>query len=166
MKDKTILDDEYTGTKTDLSKYVFRGKLAGKSWKREQALDRLKMARTVIFGMSLIMFYPVFMNYLGSGTLDWVWFIERLIFSIILIFCGVFYNKFRLAASIIALLPVALVLYTNIIYIHQVSTRVIGFNVAIFVLILVGIYFHFQEKKLSKLLKEEVRKDNPEAVKN
>ena len=161
---KNILDEELTDRTIDLSNYQFRGKLSGLNWKREQAQARISMSRKLIFGMSVLFFYPIIRNYLFFDIIDWGWFVERLIFSVILVLCGVFFYKNRLVALIVACIPIILILITYLFYIDYLPLRIIGFFLGVLILMGVGIYFHFQEKKLSQELVIQVRKDNPEAI--
>lgn len=165
MKMKNILDEEYTEREVDLSDYNFRGKLSGLSWKLEQAQARVSMARKVIFGMSILLYYPIIRNYIVFSEWDWEMFLERSLFSGILILCGVFFHKNRLVAMIVASLPITLILLAYLFFIDYLPLRTIGFFLGVLFLIGVGIYYHFQEKKIRQELVIQVRKDNPEAVK-
>ena len=159
-----ILDEQYTNKEINLSNYQFRGKLSGRNWKRDQALNRIDITRKIILVMSLLVFYPVVMSYLALDQLNVALLIERIIYSLILLACGLLFYKFRLAAMIVALLPMSLILATYLLFMSFIPIRTVAFIIAIIILILVGIYFHFQEKSLKKELISEIRKGNPEVV--
>jgi len=159
-----ILDDQYTNKDIDLSNYQFRGKLSGRNWKRDQALNRIDVTRKIILGMSLLVFYPVVLSYLALGQVDIALLIERIIYSLIFLACGLLFYRFRLAAMIVALIPMSSILATYLLFMNIVPIRTVAFIIAIIVLIFVGIFFHFQEKSLKKELINEVRKGNPEVV--
>jgi len=159
-----VLDDFNSKKSIDLSKYQFRGKLSGISWKREQALDRMSKVRKIIFVMSLLVFYPIIIQYAVNGDFHMALFIERLIYSIILLLCGLFFNRFRLATMIIASLPILLILATYLFFIEYLQLRTIAFFLAILFFLGMGIYSYFQVKKSERQLKEEIKRGNPEVV--
>ena len=165
METNNILDDKFSNV--DFSKVTFRGKLAGKSWKLEQALDRLAQVRIVIFVMTALVFYPVFVNYFVYDVFTPDLFIERLVFSLILLLCGIFFEKNRLIAIIAALLPLGLILAIYLfLQPEYFSVKRVGFLVAIFSMVALGILFHFKAKRFRKELVAEVRKGNPLAIVN
>lgn len=159
---KQILDDYISDQNINLKQYRFRGKLAGKKWKHEQAVDRINIARKIIFLMSILVFYPVLRYYLDFGVFDLIWFIERLIYSIVFLLCGIFFEKFRLASMIIAMIPILFILFSYLFFIEYFPLRIIAFNLAIMFLIGMGIYFHFQEKKLTKFLIQKIKERDQE----
>lgn len=161
---KELLDDHIINTQVDLSRYTFRGKLAGISWKREQAISQINSTRKVIFLMSVLVFYPIIRNYINWGEFDSAWFMERLIYSIVLLLCGIFFHKFRLGSMIIAMLPILLIFLTYLLFISYFPLWILAFNLAILVLLAKGIYFHFKEKKLVALLWQKVREEHEEVV--
>jgi len=126
----------------------FEGKLGAKSWKYSQQIDKLAQIRFFIFLMSILVFFPVLTTYLAQGYhFPMELFVERLIFSVVLVIGGLLFNKYRIAAILIASLPLILI---QIAYVMNGSAAV--FNAAFLIFILSGLYFQFQAKKLRKEL--------------
>ncbi len=124
----------------------FKGKLGATSWKYAQQIEALIRVRFMIFFMSLWILIPVLTSYLAYGfSMELL--IERLIFSAVLFIAGLLYNKFRIAAILLASLPLILI---QVVRLMDGSAAV--FNAAILIFILSGLYFQFQAKKLRKEL--------------
>lgn len=138
----------------DFEKVKFKGKLAGKSWKYSQSLDRIIAVRITIFAMTILVFYPIVSNYFFHDVFTMELFIERIVFALILLFAGLIFNKYRIAAILIATIPLILILLSYILIPGQFDYRKIGFTTAILLIVLSGIYQHFQLKNLKKELEE------------
>lgn len=159
-----ILDDLSDIQSNNIANYKFIGKLAVASWKYDGAVNYLKYIRILIGIMGLIMLYPVLINYLFLDFFSMGILIERLILCTILLFCFGIYNRFRLAALIIALLPIALLLFISLTNLEYFSVKQFGFNGAVFLLVIGGIYYHFKEKKLGLTLKDALINKHPDAI--
>ena len=159
---REILDEQFYNF--DLSTVQFRGKLAGKNWRREQSIDWVERTRVFILVMAGVVLYPVLANHLFYNLFSLDFFIERLVISTVLILCFLFFRKFSLASMIISLLPIGLIIINYLVFTPELSFRRLGFNCAIFCLIVWGIYSYFKAIKLSHELVEEIKNKNPEAV--
>lgn len=147
-----------------LSDVEFSGKLAGKSWQHEQALQRLKQVRLVIFLMAGVVFYPLLMLYFFQQFFYVEVWVERLVFCAIYLACGIAFMRYRLAALIIAILMTAVLVLIYFQYnFAYFSFRKFTFNFSVFIIIGLGIYFHFKEIQLKKELLAAVRAKHPEA---
>ena len=129
----------------------FRGKWAGVLWKYEQNLDGLVRTRIILFIMSLLVFYPVwFHNVVNDFYSDDIM-IERVIFSVMYLTAGLLFNKFRIVALIIGMIPSLLIfsIYANPANLHF---RRMGFTAAIVIVVASGFYHNFKVKQLAKQL--------------
>jgi|GEM_PF-1655909 len=153
------MDITWLGKKEEIefTKIKFSGKLGRKAWKYAQHIDKIIMVRAVIFILSILMFYRVLTNYLFHDFFSLDFFIERVIFGLVFIVAGLIYNKYRIAAIVIASLPIILILTSSIMY---DGFRGGAFNAAVLLIILSGIYYHFQAKKIRKEL-EQALVENP-----
>lgn len=144
----------WLGKKDELAfaKQEFRGKLAGKSWKYEQNLDGLVRTRLIIFFMSIFILYPVLSNYVFHGVFSGDLLFERLIFSVILIFSGLIFNKFRIVSIILGMIPIMLILIIYLLIPGQFGVWRFGFMGAILCLIGAGFYHNKNIKQLRKEL--------------
>lgn len=133
----------------EFGKYKFRGKLAGKAWKYTQSLDGLIRTRIIILSMSVLVFWPIAINYFVHGLFIQELLIERLVYAAMFILSGFLFNKFRIASIIIACVPTLLILAN---YLIAFDYRKVGFFGAILFLILAGVYYHIQLKKWRKEL--------------
>lgn len=125
----------------------FKGKLAGKAYKYAKHIDGLIRVRMAIFIMAILVLYPVLSHYVFYEIFDFNFLLERLIFSGILIAMGLLFNKIRMIAIVIAVLPLLLILYTYLVIPGQLPIRTILFMLIIILFILSGIYHHLQLKK-------------------
>lgn len=147
----------------DLKDYKFRGSMAGFEWKYEQAQDRLKKLRWMIFALVPYMFYPAVMAVATGKTIPQGYLFERIAFSVLFIIAGLVYARNRIMAIAIALVPMLLIVLTYIS--RQFIVTSVGVNLGIAFLLASGIYFHNREKKLRKFLIEEIKKGNENIVK-
>ena len=134
----------------EFEKRKFSGKLAGLSWRYSQNLRGLIRVRAIILIMTLLVFYPILSNFIFHGVFfpELLW--ERVIFSVVLLISGLLFNKFRLASIIIAIIPILIILLTYIVVAGQFDYRKIGFTSAILVILISGIYHHFQLIRLRR----------------
>jgi ABC-type antimicrobial peptide transport system permease subunit len=76
--------------------------------------------------------------------------IERLVFSLVILTGGLLFNKVRVIAIFLAVIPLIIIVFTYFILPEQFSLRIIGFMIAIIIIILSGIYHNIQLKKIKK----------------
>lgn len=143
----------------ELRQRKFRGKLAGKSWKYASHLDNLSRTRAIIFGMALLVFFPVLNRYFILGEFSVPLLIQRAVFSVVLIVAGLLFNKLRIFAMVLAMLPLILIIAGYLFIPGQFDIRIIGFMGAILTFIGLGIYHHIKAEQLRK----ELEKNTPEA---
>lgn len=159
-----MVDDNHTwlGKKDEIefTKIKFSGKLGGKAFKYADHIEKIIMVRTLIFAMSILVFYPVIINYLFHDFFSVELFIERAIFSLMLIVAGLIYNKYRIVSIIIAIIPIVLILLTMLMHIEEANMKSLAFYTAILLFIFSGIYYHLQAKKIRKEL-EQALSENP-----
>jgi hypothetical protein len=139
-----------TSEEIEFEKKKFRGKLAGKAYKYSQNIDGLIRTRIIIFAMSILVFYRVLANYLFYDVFDMQFLIERLVFSLVILTGGLLFNKVRVIAIFLAVIPLIIIVFTYFILPEQFSLRIIGFMIAIIIIILSGIYHNIQLKKIKK----------------
>jgi len=161
---KEILDDQLNFQSTQISDYKFIGKLAVTSWKYDGALNYLKNIRWLIGIMGMVMFYPILTNYLFLDFFSFDIFIERVVFCVILFICAGLYQRFRVVSTIIALLPIGLLLFFSLTNLEYFSVKQFGFNGAVFLIIAAGLFYHFREKKLKKALEVAILNKHPDAI--
>ena len=145
----------------EFAKFKFSGKLAGKSWKYQRNLDGLIRTRIIIFVMAAMVFYPILTNKIYHNHFDPGLMLERTVFSLLLLISGILYNQFRIFSTILALLPVSLILLTYTPLFSDWDLQKVGIMAAIFLLIGAGFYYHFMVKQLRKELESEI----PEEIK-
>lgn len=136
----------------ELEQQKFRGKLAGTSYQYSKHLDNLRRTRVIIFVMSVLVFFPVMNIYFITGQFVLGLLIERAIFSIMLIASGLLFNKLRIPALILAMIPIVIIIGGYLFVPGQFDIRIIGFMGAILVLIGSGVYHHIKVQKLGKEL--------------
>lgn len=78
--------------------------------------------------------------------------IERVTFSIFLILSGLQFNKFRIVALVLALLPIGLINLINLNQVGDIGTRRAGFILAIFIFVAMGFIYHFRTQQLRREL--------------
>jgi len=159
-----ILDEALSNQSKKFEDYKFIGKLAVTSWKYDGTINYLKKLRQIIIVMGLAILYPVLVSYLFLDHFSMDIFMERIFLSSILFSCAGFYQKFRLASIIVALLPIGLLLSLYIINIEYFSVKRFAFNGAVFLLVLAGIYFDYREKKLKAKLQEAMDNEHPDVI--
>jgi len=144
----------WLGKKEELEfgKLKFRGKNAGKIYQYSNHVDGLIRARVIIFAMTILAFYPVLINYLGTGQLQKEFFFERLIFSVMFLISGLIFNKYRILSVFLAAIPMALILATYLFVAGQFNIYRIAYSAAILLFILSVLYYNFNVKKLEKEL--------------
>lgn len=136
----------------DFEKQKFRGKLAGLAHKYSNAIDGLIRVRLVIFVMALLAFRPVLHNYLVHDFFSSEFLIERLICSVMFILAGLLFNKYRIVAITLAVLPMMLIVLTYVFHVYDGFIRTTLFNIAVLGFILAGFYFNHKVKTLRKKL--------------
>ena len=141
-------------TEIELEQQKFRGKLAGKSYQYSKHLDGLRRTRIIIFVMSLLVFFPVMNVYFIVGQFPLGLFIERVIFSIVLILAGLLFNRLRIPALILAMIPIMIIIGSYLLVPGQFDVRIIGFMGAILVFVGLGIYHHLKSQKIGKELEK------------
>jgi hypothetical protein len=156
-----ILDDQLSNI--DFSDLKFKGKLYGKGYKREQAADFLKKIRVLLFILPILVFYPILTDFVLHDIVNYDLLFERIVFSIIFMLSGIFFYKNPLIAIIAAMLSPILMI-TFMLLTGSYTIRLLGFYGAIIALLIVGIYYHFQEKKIKKELIAEFKNGNEDAV--
>ncbi len=141
-----------------LREIKFKGKLAGTAFKYSRRLDGLIMVRLCLFAMSVLVFYPVIINYIFHGVFTIDLFVERAIFSVILLLAGLMFNKFRVVAILLGAIPLALILFMYLTVPGQFALSNFGFIGAVFLIVTSGLYHHFEANKLSDVLKSNISK--------
>ena len=160
-----LLDDEYTDKQeVDLEDYEFTGKLTGKSWKHELCLSRLEQTKKIMLFSILVIFYPVLTNLLFHSVFLTDLMVERVVFALLVLIGVYIMPKRRLLGLILALIPLFLLFIFPIIDLTQFSVRRVGFNGALLMVMIVGIHFHFKEKKIREELVREILNGNPEVL--
>ncbi len=159
-----ILDETLSKQTTEIEDYKFIGKLAVTSWKYDGTVNYLKKLRQIIIVMGLAILYPVLANYLFLDHFSLSIFIERVFLSCILFLCAGLYKKIRLISIIVALVPIGLLLYLYITNLDYFSVKRFGFNGAVFLIVLAGIYFDYREKKLKTKLQEAMENGHPDVI--
>ncbi len=157
-----ILDEQHSTL--DLSSVEFRGTLAQKKRQLDQSTGWLKRCRFFIFTMAAVIFYPFFILYFLHGYFSSSLLAERIVFGAILVLAGLFFYKFRLQALLISLIPLGTIIATYLFTSPELFLNRLGFNFAIFGLLLFGIFHHFREKRLRDELLKEIKNGNPDAV--
>ncbi len=133
----------------------FKGKLAGKANKYSQHLDGIIRTRIMIFAMSMLIFHSVLTNYLLHDSFEMEFLIERSIFSMIFMVCGILFNKARIVTIIISSLPLLLIIISYF-FDNQFSGRPFAFMTGITIVLLSGVYHQIQLKKLKKELENSL----------
>lgn len=150
-----MLDNiQWLGKKEELAyrDLKFKGKAAGTSWKYAQSIDGLIITRAVIFLMAVLVFYPILSNYLFHGVFSFELFMERVIYSAMFLTAGYLFNKHRLASVIIAVIPLIIILLMYLFIASQFSMWKVAFLVAVIFLVLRGIHYDRQSRKLKEEL--------------
>ena len=129
----------------------FRGKWAGVLWKYEQNLDGLVRTRIILFIMSLLVFYPVWFHSVINDFYTDEIMLERVVFSMMYLTAGLLFNKFRILALIIGMIP-SLLIFSIYINPSNFHFRRMGFTAAIVILVASGFYHNFKVKQLAKQL--------------
>jgi len=137
------------------SKKVFKGQLAGKSWKYAQHLDSLIGIRAMMFVMILGVLKPVLMNYIYHQLFMKELLIERLIYAVVF----VVFNKFRHVSILIACVPMILILWSYLFIMEGVSINTIASNVAILIWFLAGFYHNYKLKSIRQELEPTMKAD-------
>ena len=134
------------------SEQKFRGKESGMIYRYGKQIDGLIRCRAVIFILAFWNLYPAVVgklqNYPGATEL----LIERGIFAILFIASALLFNKSRILALIIAILPASIIILENVIGTNQINLYGIAFSFAAMLLILSGFYHHFKAKQIRKEL--------------
>jgi hypothetical protein len=134
----------------------FRGHNSGKIYQYSNHVDALIRTRAIIFAMTLLVLYPVLMNYLGTNQLNIPFLIERLVFSFMLLISGLLFNKLRILSIIIAAIPMLLIIVTHLFFAPGFNISVVGFLIAILLLILSGLYYNYKVKSVQKELSQKL----------
>ncbi len=156
-----ILDDQLSNIQ--FSDLKFKGKLYGKEYQRERAADFLKKIRVLLFILPVLVFYPILTDFVIHDIVNYDLLFERTIFSIIFILSGILFYKNPLIAIIAAMLAPILMM-TAMLFTGFYTIRLLGFYGAIIALLIVGIYYYFQEKKVRNELIQEYKNGNEDAV--
>ncbi len=134
----------------------FTGKYAGKSWEHSQCIDGLIRTRAIIFIMVLLVFYPMVSNYIFHDYFSLEMFIERVVYSVLFLIAGMMFNKYRMLSTVIAMIPMIIILLTYLAIAGQFSIGKVGFSVAIIFILLSGVYYHYKGKRLRKELDQSL----------
>ena len=152
---------EWLGKKEEVefSKLKFRGKHAGPAWKYTQNVDGLIRVRAIIFVMAVLVYYPVIINafYLDLSVRELL--LERFVFSVMLLFAGIFFNHFRVGSIFIAAIPLGIILLSYCLDPTHLQIKRIAFLMSILIIVLLGIYNHVRLYKLKKQLEHSLRKN-------
>lgn len=158
---KTIIDG--VGQEIDFSDLKFVGKLYGKNYQRLQATEFLKRIRVLLFIVPIYLFYPLVTNFLFYDVFGVNLFVEKLVFAFMLIGCGFLFNKNPLIAMIISIIPpVGMLRLLVLIEMYEIKT--IALYIAIIILLSLGIYNYYKEKRLKKVLIKEFMNGNKDAI--
>ena len=112
-KQKSIFSDDFLkNEEIDFTEFKFVGKLAGKAWKLEQAVEKIKRAKLTLFILGGLIIIPSLM-YLLVG--DILLFISSLVIGCVFIIAGIMVKKYPIVSIIIPLvLYLALILLETI----------------------------------------------------
>ncbi|MEL6636244.1 MAG: hypothetical protein AAFW73_08170 [Bacteroidota bacterium] len=157
---KPILDDSFH--EVDLKAVKFLGTLAGRSWQHEQALGHLQRARLSLYLMAAAVFYPVLVYFLMEPSAPIVIVLERLILAAVLVGCGRLFKWLRLVALLIPFLLVGLMILNYLFNGLSFSIWRFAFNTALWLLMGIGIYYHFVEQRLRRELLAAIERRDPE----
>lgn len=136
----------------EFEKMKFKGKLAGKAYKYSNNIRGLIRTRIIIFSMSILVLYRVLANYLFHEVFDLQFLIERIVFSVVILTAGLLFNKFRTLSILLAVSPLIIITGTYLFIPGQFHLRTVAFMLAIILMILAGIYYNVQSKKLKREL--------------
>ncbi len=143
----------------EFSRITVPTKLVGRLWKYEQAIDKLIAIRVVIFGMSLFVFYPMFTNYFFYDVFDVNLLVTLSLCSVFLIISGLLYNRNRVLAIFLALIPIGFMLFNLLVLQVEFFTKTICFYGAVFITLFVGFWIDFKAQKLRKEILDELKLD-------
>lgn len=104
MKPNDTLDSEFvTFEDIDLSTIKFSGKNAGLSWEMEQAVNKIKLARVILFLLSGVIFLRTVTLYLSMGD-HWNYgILANFVLVVIFVLCGLRIHKQPKSALFVAL---------------------------------------------------------------
>lgn len=145
----------FLGKKQELEfrKRKFSGKAAGKIYQYSDTVDSLIRTRAIILAMVLLALYPVVVYYFATGEFQGNFMMSRLIYSLFFLVAGLIFNKLRLLSVLIAAVPAALIIIENLFFLQPFSFYRTGFAIAIFGLILSGLFYNYKVIKLEKELR-------------
>lgn len=138
----------------DFTKRKYKGQLAGQAYKYAMNIDGLIRTRILIFLMSVLVLYRVLANYLFHEVFDINFLVERIVFAVIILTGGLLFNKYRVFSIILASVPLLLITCTYLFIPAMFHLRTFGFMLGITLMILFGIYNHFQAKKIKRQLED------------
>ena len=157
-----ILDEQFYNF--ELSSVEFQGKLAEKNKLREQSLKWVERTRFFILALAGVVLLPVLVNYLLYDFFSMDIFVKRILISLVLFLCFLVFRALSLASMLISLFCVGFLLIDYFTHTSVLSFQRLGFNCAIFSLIIFGIYHHFKAIKLGDELAQAIKNKNPEVI--
>ena len=142
-------DLSWLGKKEELEflKQKFNGNVALKKHQYSNCIDAMVKIRLMLFVMSIIVFYPVVINYVVTKEFQLDFFIERLTFAVLFFVAGLLFNKYRVLAIIMGMIVIAVILFGNL-FSQGLYLRSLVFNLFILGVLIGGLYYHYKLKGL------------------
>jgi len=142
-------DLSWLGKKEELEflKQKFNGNVALKKHQYSNCIDAMVKIRLMLFVMSIIVFYPVVINYVVTKEFQLDFFIERLTFAVLFFVAGLLFNKHRVLAIIMGMIVIAVILFGNL-FSQGLYLRSLVFNLFILGVLIGGLYYHYKLKGL------------------
>jgi len=142
-------DLSWLGKKEELEflKQKFNGNVALKKHQYSNCIDEMVKIRLMLFVMSIIVFYPVVINYVVTKEFQLDFFIERLTFAVLFFVAGLLFNKYRVLAIIMGMIVIGLILFGNL-FSQGLYLRSLVFNLFILGVLIGGLYYHYKLKGL------------------
>lgn len=139
----------------DLDKINFKGKNAGLAWKLEQAGVNIKIARYILYFLGVIMCFPVLYTYFFIKS-DLIMAVIGLLLALPFLLGGFYIKKYPILAISIPLLLYCV--YIAILFLG-LGARIGAWDIALAVIMGIGLYNAVKASKIRKQLTEAVRKD-------
>ena len=151
MKNQQILDDESN------EKKVYKGKLAGIAWKIEQAEEKIKQGRVILYVLSGFIFLSSIVMLVRGISLEFL--IPNIVLIGVYVWCGYNTIKRPVISFIIALSFYLGILLFNYIVSPTSWFQGIIWKSVIIIALITGLYYGYKGEKLRKQLEKIEQKE-------